>query len=54
MDLIFRTFYLPRKRWPSAYGIDTKLPNSLGGQLAYPFHPTPPVDLSNPVAMNRQ
>jgi len=55
MDLIFRTFYLPRKRWPSAYGIDTKLPNSLGGQLAYPFHPTPPpVSLPDPVAMNRQ
>jgi len=36
MDRIFGTHYLPR-RWPSAYGIDAKLPESLGGQLMYPL-----------------
>lgn len=36
MDWIFGTFYLPN-RWPSAYGIDATLPDSLGGQLLYPL-----------------
>ena len=37
MDWMFGTFHLPRKLWPSAYGIDEKLPPSIGGQLIYPF-----------------
>ncbi len=41
MDWIFGTYYLPRKEWPSAYGIEGKMPGSLGGQLAYPFRPQP-------------
>ena len=41
MDWVFGTFYLPR-RWPSAYGNDTKLPESLGGQLVYPLLPQQP------------
>jgi len=36
MDWIFGTLYLP-KRWPSTYGIDEKLPDSLGQQLLYPL-----------------
>ena len=36
MDRIFGTHYLPRQ-WPSAYGIDAKLPESLGGQMVYPL-----------------
>jgi sterol desaturase/sphingolipid hydroxylase (fatty acid hydroxylase superfamily) len=42
MDWIFGTYYLPRKEWPSAYGTETKLPSSLGGQLLYPFRAQPP------------
>jgi hypothetical protein len=42
MDWIFGTLYLP-KQWPSAYGIETKLPDSLGRQLVYPILPQPPV-----------
>jgi len=38
MDRIFGTHYLPRE-WPSAYGIDTELPDSLGRQLVHPFFP---------------
>jgi len=38
MDWIFGTLYLP-KTWPSAYGIDAKLPGSLAGQLIYPVLP---------------
>lgn len=44
MDRIFGTFYLP-KHWPTTYGTDTKLPESLGGQLMYPFLPEPPAGL---------
>jgi sterol desaturase/sphingolipid hydroxylase (fatty acid hydroxylase superfamily) len=54
MDWIFRTAYLPRKQWPSTYGIESKLPGSLGAQLLYPFRPQPPRDrLSDPVAADR-
>jgi sterol desaturase/sphingolipid hydroxylase (fatty acid hydroxylase superfamily) len=38
MDRLFGTHYLPRQ-WPSAYGIDTKLPDSLSRQLLYPLLP---------------
>jgi len=36
MDVIFGSYYLPG-HWPSTYGIDGKLPDSLPGQLLYPF-----------------
>ena len=42
MDWIFGTFHLPRNQWPSAYGIETKLPASMGGQLLYPLGPQLP------------
>jgi len=41
IDRIFGTYYLPRQ-WPSAYGIEAKLPTSLGRQLIYPFRPPRP------------
>jgi sterol desaturase/sphingolipid hydroxylase (fatty acid hydroxylase superfamily) len=37
MDRIFGTYYLPRGQWPETYGIEAKLPDSVGGQLIYPF-----------------
>jgi hypothetical protein len=37
LDRIFGTHYLPRTEWPAAYGIEAKLPDSPGGQLAYPL-----------------
>lgn len=42
MDWLFGTCYLPRDRWPSGYGIDAKLPASLGGQLVYPLRSASP------------
>ncbi|MGO9114086.1 MAG: sterol desaturase family protein [Thermoguttaceae bacterium] len=36
LDRIFGTYYLP-KEFPEAYGIEAKLPESLVGQLAYPW-----------------
>ena len=39
MDWIFGTHYLPRNQWPSAYGIEAKLPSSLAAQLLHPFRP---------------
>lgn len=41
MDRIFGTHYLPRDKWPTSYGIDNKLPASMGSQLLHPFR-TPP------------
>jgi sterol desaturase/sphingolipid hydroxylase (fatty acid hydroxylase superfamily) len=41
MDRLFGTYYLPRQ-WPSAYGTDTKLPDSLVQQLVYPLLSQPP------------
>jgi sterol desaturase/sphingolipid hydroxylase (fatty acid hydroxylase superfamily) len=41
LDRIFGTLYLPRGEWPEAYGIKAKLPDSLVGQLIYPFDPPP-------------
>jgi sterol desaturase/sphingolipid hydroxylase (fatty acid hydroxylase superfamily) len=37
LDWIFGTHYLTRRQFPSAYGIDTRLPDSLAGQLACPL-----------------
>jgi sterol desaturase/sphingolipid hydroxylase (fatty acid hydroxylase superfamily) len=54
IDWIFGTYHLPRKQWPSAYGIEAQLPGSLGGQLLYPLRPLPPqVDLPKPVSADR-
>lgn len=51
MDWIFGTLYLPRGRWPAAYGIETKIPSSLAGQLVYPLRPPPaPARLPDPLA----
>ena len=54
MDWIFGTYYLPRDRWPTAYGIEAKLPGSLGGQLAYPLRlPSPQAGSPASVAAER-
>ncbi len=37
IDRIFGTYYLPQNEWPLAYGIEAKLPDSLGRQLMYPL-----------------
>ena len=54
MDWIFGTLHLPRKQWPSAYGIEAKLPRSFGGQLMYPLRLQPPqISSPKPVAAER-
>ena len=54
MDWIFGTYYLPRKQWPSAYGINDKLPSSLAGQLVYPLRlESPQASSPEPVAADR-
>lgn len=51
IDWIFGTYHLPRNQWPSAYGIEAKLPASLAGQLLYPLRPLPHrVSLPGPIA----
>ena len=41
-DWFFGTHYLPRNQWPSAYGIEEKLPSSVAGQLLHPFRQASP------------
>ncbi len=51
IDRIFGTYHLPRNEWPSAYGIEAKLPPTIGGQLLYPLRRLPDqVSLREPVA----
>jgi sterol desaturase/sphingolipid hydroxylase (fatty acid hydroxylase superfamily) len=49
-DWMFRTHHLP-EQWPQEYGIDTKLPTSVTGQLLYPLQP-PPVNLPTPAKVS--
>lgn len=42
MDWIFGSAYLPKAKWPAAYGTDAKLPRSLAAQLLYPLRPPLP------------
>jgi sterol desaturase/sphingolipid hydroxylase (fatty acid hydroxylase superfamily) len=54
MDRVFGTLYLPRSKWPAAYGVDAKLPRSLAAQLIYPFAPPrQPAGLTETAAANR-
>ena len=54
MDWIFGTYHLPRNQWPSAYGIEARLPGSLAGQLMYPLRPAQSQErLPEPVAADR-
>jgi sterol desaturase/sphingolipid hydroxylase (fatty acid hydroxylase superfamily) len=39
MDLLFGTWYLPKKQWPSKYGIDASMPMGLTAQLVQPLLP---------------
>jgi sterol desaturase/sphingolipid hydroxylase (fatty acid hydroxylase superfamily) len=47
-DWLFGTHYLPRKQWPAAYGIETKLPQSVVGQLLYPLRDPPEASVTRP------
>jgi sterol desaturase/sphingolipid hydroxylase (fatty acid hydroxylase superfamily) len=44
VDRIFGTYYMPRNQWPPGYGIDDRLPDSLGDQLLYPLLPPRPAE----------
>jgi sterol desaturase/sphingolipid hydroxylase (fatty acid hydroxylase superfamily) len=37
VDMLFGTYYLPRRSWPSQYGIDAAISPTLGGQLMDPL-----------------
>jgi sterol desaturase/sphingolipid hydroxylase (fatty acid hydroxylase superfamily) len=39
-DWMFGTWHVP-KEWPADYGIDTKLPDSIVGQMIHPLRDTP-------------
>lgn len=55
MDRLFGTHHLPRRQWPTSYGIDAELPDTFAGQLAYPLYPQPLLVRSvPPVAADRR
>jgi len=37
MDILFGTWYMPKKQWPTKYGIDAPMPPGLTVQLLQPF-----------------
>lgn len=39
MDILFGSWYMPRKQWPPKYGINTPTAPGLAGQLVQPFLP---------------
>jgi sterol desaturase/sphingolipid hydroxylase (fatty acid hydroxylase superfamily) len=39
MDILFGSWYLPRKQWPPKYGISTPMPSGLLEQTLHPFMP---------------
>lgn len=41
VDLLFGSWYMPRKQWPKEYGIDSYVEPGLIGQLLQPFAPAP-------------
>jgi sterol desaturase/sphingolipid hydroxylase (fatty acid hydroxylase superfamily) len=54
VDWIFGTHHMPSE-WPEAYGIETKLPETLQGQLIHPLLPeTARLGVTDASATNRQ
>jgi len=45
MDILFGSWYMPKKQWPPKYGIDAATAPSLSGQLLQPFLPRDKDDL---------
>lgn len=41
LDMLFGTYYMPKKRWPDAYGTDTPVSTNFAVQLVDPFFPPP-------------
>jgi sterol desaturase/sphingolipid hydroxylase (fatty acid hydroxylase superfamily) len=54
LDMIFGTYYMPKGRVPTEFGIDDQMPENVVAQLAYPFGkrralPAPAPAAANPV-----
>jgi hypothetical protein len=50
VDLIFGSWYMPKKQWPKEYGIDGPVEPGLMGQLLQPFAPVAVVSRLESVA----
>ncbi|MBS0266382.1 MAG: sterol desaturase family protein [Planctomycetes bacterium] len=50
VDWIFRTAYLPKNQSPESFGIGATIPESLIGQLVYPFENPKPGDFAAAMA----
>jgi sterol desaturase/sphingolipid hydroxylase (fatty acid hydroxylase superfamily) len=46
LDRVFGTFYVPKDQWPSAYGIEGRMAESLGGQLLQPLRQQRPSNVA--------
>jgi sterol desaturase/sphingolipid hydroxylase (fatty acid hydroxylase superfamily) len=46
LDRIFGTLYVPKGQWPSGYGIDGAMAETLGGQLLQPLRAEQPLTLA--------
>jgi sterol desaturase/sphingolipid hydroxylase (fatty acid hydroxylase superfamily) len=40
LDMLFGTYYMPKKRWPESYGTDTPVSMNFAVQLVDPFFPS--------------
>jgi sterol desaturase/sphingolipid hydroxylase (fatty acid hydroxylase superfamily) len=49
MDILFGSWYMPKKQWPTKYGIDGTMAPGLVGQLVQPFEPEEKVGLPTAV-----
>jgi sterol desaturase/sphingolipid hydroxylase (fatty acid hydroxylase superfamily) len=49
LDRLFGTYFMPRKRWPAAYGTDTPVSTNIAVQLVDPFFP-PNKNVATPMA----
>lgn len=52
LDRLFGTYHMPKRQWPTGYGIDKPVPPDLVGQLLDPLTPEPKVRKSEPLPNN--
>ncbi len=43
MDILFGSWYMPKKKWPPKYGVSTPMAPDLAGQFVQPFLPQPKI-----------
>jgi|GEM_PF-6800032 len=49
-DILFGTYYMPKGKVPTEFGIDEPMPNTLAGQMIFPFRSPPSNSAKEPNA----